>query len=259
MKIQTNNTNPKIGTSAYFIWKACRDLGHTALLANEYDTSADMVINVDGSKHVDEIPGKPFIFWDTDSFYHGPPEKNIWTRLFIGGCPEDLAKYPKGSIYLPHAFDEDLHRPVEINRKADVVFVGNHSPLYQERNEMIDRLKKLFDVSDTETKFDISYTIAMNRGRLIFNRSLGKKNIPMRFFEGMAIGALLQNYNDNLDELATPHEHYIPYTDEEDLIKQIRYYLDHPEKRMKLAKNARKHALKHHTYKHRVKTILSYI
>ena len=89
--------------------------------------------------------------------------------------------------------------------------------------------------------------------------SLGEKNIPMRFFEGMAIGALLENYNDNLDSLATNGEHYIGYTSFDDLVAKIRYYLDHNTARNKIVRKARKHALKHHTYQHRAKEILKYV
>lgn len=257
MKIQTNHTEPLTGYSTYFIWKACKDLGHEALLANDYDSTADVVINVDGSPHVESISGKPSIYWETDSFFHGPRTGKTWTHLFIGGCPEDMVKYPDGTVFLPHACDPEIHKKADAEQEHDIVFVGSHNGLYSQRLEIMERLKDKYKVLDSETPFDQSYAQTLSRGKLIFNKSLGEKNIPMRFFEGMAIGVLLQNYNDNLDPLATAYEHYVPYSSYEDLENQIDFYLSHEDERERIAKQAREHVLQHHTYKHRVETMLS--
>lgn len=259
MKVQTNNTSNN-RTSAYYIWKALIDLGHDALLASEYSEDADLVLNIDGEDPVQLLLGKPSIYWDCDSFFHSPNDLAFTSQhVFIGGSPEDLARYPKGTIYLPHACDPDIHKNMNEAQDFDIVFVGNHLPIYKKRMDMVNLLKDKYTVLDSETNFGTPYATEMSKGKLIFNMSLGDKNIPMRFFEGMAIGVLLENYNDNLDSLATSHKHYIPYKSYEDLLKQVDYYLSHDADRKAIAQNARKHVLKHHTYKNRVQTMLSYL
>lgn len=234
-------------------------MGHKVLTADEYDESADLVINVDGSPHVKSIEGKPSFYWETDSFFHGTSVEKTWTHLFIGGCPEDLSRYPKDTVFLPHACDPEIHKKTDVTQDYDIVFVGSHVNLYQERIEIVNKLKNVYKVLDTETPFDETYAKELSRGKLIFNKSLGEKNIPMRFFEGMAIGVLLQNYNDNLNSLATPYTHYIPYTSYENLLDKIDLYLSDEEERKEIEREARQHVLEHHTYKQRVEKMLSYL
>lgn len=256
MRVKTNcsiNEGPG-GSSAWYITKAIKELGHELVTGYE----ADLVLNIDGMPLIDSLPGAKYFFWDCDSFLHGPPETQ-YDKLFIGGCPEDLERYPKGTVYIPHAFDEEIHKPHNVKKEFDIVMIGNtDNNLYYKRNEAVKELAKHFSVYHTQIEFGEPYAEAMSKGKLIFNMSLGEKNIPMRFFEGMAIGALMQNYNSNLDSLARKNLHYIPYKDD-DLIIKARAFLEYDEEREALARRAREHALKYHTYKHRAKEILSYV
>lgn len=260
MIIQTNYTGKGVGeSSAYYIWKAIGDLGHVALKADSLEIP-DLIINIDGQLPVQKIPGVPYFYWETDSFFHGPhPEPQIFDKLFIGGSPEDLVNYPPGTIFLPHAFDDEIHRPHPEAQEFDIVMIGSINHLYAERQRLVQVLRGHFSVLEEQSDFGEPYAKALSRGKLIFNRSLGEKNIPMRFFEGMAIGCLVENYNDNLDPYATAYEHYIPYTTDEELVKNVAYYLKNEDKRLEMANKAREHALNNHTYKHRVQTMLEYL
>lgn len=258
MKIKTNcSLNDGPGkSSAYWLTKAFNDLGHEIVTGYE----ADLVINIDGMRPVDSLPNAKYFFWDCDSFLHGPTEDiSKYDQVFIGGSPEDLSRYPEGTVYIPHAFDQDIHKRHDVEQIFDVVMIGNtDNNLYKKRNELVNKIGKHFNIYHDQIEFGEPYAKAMSKGKLIFNHTLGEKNIPIRFFEGMAIGALLENYNENLDDLATKHVHYIPYT-EDDLLIMIDYYLTHDDIRENLIKNANEHALKHHTYKHRAERILSYV
>ncbi len=257
MRIKTNcsiDAGPG-GSSAWYLTKAFKELGHELVTGYE----ADLVINIDGMPHVDRLPGAKYFFWDCDSFMHEPNESTLaFDKVFIGGCPEDLEKYPKGTVFIPHAFDPEIHKPHDVDQVFDVVMVGRKDSTYAKRNRTVDILKEHFTVYHEQAPFGEEYAKAMSMGKLIFNQSLGEKNIPMRFFEGMAIGVLLENYNDNLDGLADKDQHYIPYTDET-LVELVRYYLKFDDERERIRSKARKHALKYHTYKHRAKEILSYV
>ena len=255
MRIKTNcsiDAGPG-GSSAWYLTKAFQDLGHEIVIGDE----ADLVINIDGCDYVDRIPETPYFFWDCDSFIHEPTPN--YDKTFIGGSPEDLDRYPEGTVFLPHAFSEDYHKEQDVDKEFDVVMIGRIDDTYIERNRVLKLIDDKFKLLAGQEDFGIPYSEGMSKGKVIFNQSLGEKNIPMRFFEGMAIGCLFENYNGNLDELATPFEHYIPYYNDKDLMIKLYYYLNHPEEIDLIKKQARKHALSNHTYKHRARKILEYV
>lgn len=242
------------GSSAWYLTKAFHDLGHEIVTENP-----ELIVNIDGQPLAPRIMGVPYFFWDCDSFFHGPPTETF-DKLFIGGSPDDIGKYPLDSIYLPHAFDPEIHKRHDVEQEYDLVMIGNaFTGMYEERNRLVSLLQTKYKVLHIETPFGDEYAKAMSRGKLIFNRSLTDKNIPMRFFEGMAIGALVHNDTGNLDSLATKFEHYIPYIFDEELLTQVDYYLSHDDERIELAKRATKHALANHTYQNRAETILGYL
>ena len=234
-------------SSAWYLTKAIRDLGH------ELTDDADLVINVSSLDPVEKIPGKPYFLWDCDSFWHRQPKED-YDRVFISGSPEDLVRYDPGTIFLPHAFDEQIHRPMYVVKDYDIVMIGCASSLYKKRNKLVETLASNFNVLHTQTDFGKDYAIEMSRGKLIFDRSL-EDNIPMRFFEGMAIGVLLENENKYLREYATPGKHFIEYN-KHNLVEKADHYLKNDDDRNQMRIDSRINALEKHTYKHRVLRIL---
>lgn len=257
MRVKTNcsiDAGPS-GSSAWYMTKAIQDLGHE--LVDGYE--ADLVLNIDGMPHVDRLEGAKYFFWDTDSFMHDPNETTLaFDKVFIAGAPEDLAKYPKGTVFVPHAVDLEYHYPRTDKKEVDIVMIGNMGSMYYERNKLVKNLSEHFTVYQDTAEPGDDYANKMSLGKLILNRTLGERNIPMRFFEGMAIGTLLENYNDNLDEFATEGLHYIGYTDE-NIVDKVKYYLAHDEERENIAKEGRSHVILNHTYQDRAKVILSYV
>lgn len=257
MRVKTNcsiDAGPG-GSSAWYMTKAIKELGHELV-----DDKADLVFNIDGMPHVDRLPGARYFFWDCDSFMHEPNESTLaFDKVFIGGSPEDLERYPEGTVYIPHAFDPEFHKPHDVKKEFDIVMVGRKDETYAKRNRLVKSLRdEGFSVYHEEVPFGHPYAEAMSRGKIILNMTLGEKNIPIRFFEGMAIGCLFENYNDNLDSLAVEGKHYVGYT-HENIVDKIRHYLRHESERVRMAKKARIHALKYHTYQHRAKEILKYV
>lgn len=257
MRIKTNcSLDSGIGcSSAWYLTKAFKELGHELVTGYE----ADIVINIDGMPRIDRLPDAKYFLWDTDSFLHGLAAQDTYDKIFIAGAPEDLVKYPPGTVYLPHAFDPGFHNPHDEEKEFDIVMIGSMTNIYTERMRLINSLRQRFTVLEETRDPGHEYAKALSRGKLIFNRSLGEQNIPMRFFEGMAIGTLLHNDTGNLDEFATPHVHFIPYKDERDMLIQAEYYLNHDDEREEIARASREHALSNHTYKHRAEEMLSYV
>ncbi|MFA5393868.1 MAG: glycosyltransferase [Candidatus Ratteibacteria bacterium] len=78
-----------------------------------------------------------------------------------------------------------------------------------------------------------------------------------RDFEVPLTGAAyLTTYHEELARCFRPDQEMIFYTDEEDLVKKLKYYLKHPEKAMEIGLAGRKKALDEHTWKKRWQKIL---
>lgn len=84
--------------------------------------------------------------------------------------------------------------------------------------------------------------------------------IPLRAMDIMGCGGfLLTNYQRDFEDLFEADVDYVYYTDNEDLLYKIDYYLSHTEEREAIARNGYQKVKENHTYEHRIKEILSLI
>lgn len=89
-------------------------------------------------------------------------------------------------------------------------------------------------------------------GRLI------KSGIPLRAFDVMGAGEfLLSNYQADLLDLFVPGEDFVYFESKEDMMEKIGYYLSHGEERQMIAKNGYDKVAAKHTYRHRIREMLS--
>lgn len=98
------------------------------------------------------------------------------------------------------------------------------------------------------------------QSRINLNISLRsiKSGIPLRAFEIMGSGGfLLSNYQEDFLEDFTPGVDFDYYESKEDLLQKIHYYLTHEEERAAIAKNGHDKVAQAHTYRDRVKEMLS--
>ena len=80
-----------------------------------------------------------------------------------------------------------------------------------------------------------------------------KSGIPLRAFDIMGSqGFLLTNYQEDFLDCFTPDEDFVYYTDQEDLLGKIEYYLSHEQERREIARNGYEQIQRHHTYEHRI-------
>lgn len=90
----------------------------------------------------------------------------------------------------------------------------------------------------------------------------GKKgaDIPMRVFETMANGQamLLTNTYEGLgyEDLFQEGLHYVAFHSEEDALEKALHFARNPLEAIEIARTGQQHALAHHTYDHRCKTIV---
>ncbi|MBO5283356.1 MAG: glycosyltransferase [Lachnospiraceae bacterium] len=80
-----------------------------------------------------------------------------------------------------------------------------------------------------------------------------KSGIPLRAFDIMGSrGFLLTNYQDDFLDCFIPDEDYVYYTNTEDLLSKIEYYLSHEKERLEICRNGYEKILSHHTYDCRI-------
>lgn len=257
MRIKTNcslEAGPG-SSSAWYLTKAFSELGHDIVTGHE----ADLVVNVDGMPHVDRLPGAKYFFWDTDSFMHEPNESTLaFDKVFIGGSPKDLERYPEGTVFLPHAFDPAYHFYCNVPKEFDLVFIGRTDNIYSKRNNLMRDLSARYKMFIASAEPGIDYSYQMSKGRVIFNMSLAD-NIPMRFFEARAIGCLVQNRVTGIDDYCIDGEDCFIYDEDNPLYDVIDNLLANPKMIERVSKKSRKEVFAKHTYKHRAKEILSYV
>lgn len=102
--------------------------------------------------------------------------------------------------------------------------------------------------------------LVFHQSRINLNISLRsiKSGIPLRAFEIMGSGGfLLSNYQEDFLEDFTPGVDFDYYESKEDLLQKIHYYLTHEEERAAIAKNGHDKIARAHTYRDRVKEMLS--
>jgi spore maturation protein CgeB len=92
-----------------------------------------------------------------------------------------------------------------------------------------------------------------------FSYSVDKHQLKGRVFETMHAGAmLLESSNPQTAALFQDGVDYVSFSDKEDMINKINYYLAHDEERKMIAKSGREKLLRYYNSKLFVKKILSH-
>ncbi len=102
--------------------------------------------------------------------------------------------------------------------------------------------------------------LVFKKSRINLNISLRsiKSGMPLRAFDIMGSGGfLLSNYQEDFFENFTPGIDFVYYESEEDLLQKINYYLNHEDERIAIAKNGHDQVAAAHTYRDRVREMLS--
>lgn len=84
--------------------------------------------------------------------------------------------------------------------------------------------------------------------------------IPLRAFDIMGSGGfLVSNYQEDYLGLFEPDEDFVMYFSYEDLLDKVDFYLKNDTERKRIAMNGYEKVMAHHTYLHRVQTMLSVV
>lgn len=192
----------------------------------------------------------------------------------------------KKTRWLPFACDSQLHKLVEVTHKekqkygSDIVFVGSY---YSNRADILSRLtdfnlaiwgpgwdklpsnhplRKHINCRQIEPD-DWLKIYCASKIAVIVHYQDGK--VPCyqaspKVYEALACKtfALVDNQKD-VRTLFEDGKHLVIFNDPDDLREKIKYYLNHPEEREKIAEEGYKEVIKKHTYVHRIKKMLDII
>lgn len=186
---------------------------------------------------------------------------------------------------LPFCCEPSIHRPIKLTPEerreygSPVCFVGNNQGAYCQREKVLEALLE-FDLKVWGTGWEKSSNPAV-RGRwagraatgldmarvysaseITFNvtypHSITQPN--MRTFEAPACGILM--INDDLEgvpQFFTVGKEIDVYRSISDLKEKLRFYLDHPEDRRRMAEAGRERAHRDHTYHLRMRQMMDCI
>ncbi|HTU23475.1 MAG TPA: glycosyltransferase [Gemmataceae bacterium] len=161
------------------------------------------------------------------------------------------------AFWLPLACDPDIHRRYTVPKCHDVCFVGHLAP--GPRADLVACFQKRFPSCFVGQRYFEDMARAYSESRLVFNRSI-RNDVNMRVFEAAACGSLLVT-NDLSDkgqqELLRAGEHLIVYSEAEEMLDKMAYYLCHEEEREAIAAAGRAAVLQQHTYRHRMERLLA--
>jgi GT2 family glycosyltransferase/tetratricopeptide (TPR) repeat protein/2-polyprenyl-3-methyl-5-hydroxy-6-metoxy-1,4-benzoquinol methylase/glycosyltransferase involved in cell wall biosynthesis len=159
--------------------------------------------------------------------------------------------------WLPLACDPAVHRPHNRPKEFDVCFIGN-LPVGP-RTEILERLRHRFPNTFVGRRYFDEMAQTYSAARTVLNRSI-RNDINMRVFEAVACGSLLatNDLRDNgQDELFRDGVHLATYTDAEDLLDKVAFYLRRPELRARIERAGREESHAKHTYRLRMERMLA--
>lgn len=155
-----------------------------------------------------------------------------------------------------YACDPDFHKPHKVDKIYDVGFIGQSGG--DDRDNYLKLIAETFpksliagDIPNEKVPLELS------KCKVLFNH-IRTEEINIRFFENLAIGAQVATHAPALHLFAIEDEHYVTCKTPQEAIEKIQSLLDDDARREKMAKEARKHAIKYHTYDHRIKSMLKF-
>ena len=146
-----------------------------------------------------------------------------------------------------------------------------------ERHEILELLGKRYgmvlytneiskQISGVENRGPVDYYNGMpyvfRQSKINLNISLRsiKTGIPLRAWDIMGNGGfLLTNYQEEMLEYFEPDKDFVYYTNYNDLVEKVDYYLKHEGERVKIAKNGCYKVRSEHTFRKRVEYIMEMV
>ncbi|MFA5879874.1 MAG: glycosyltransferase [Candidatus Margulisiibacteriota bacterium] len=207
---------------------------------------------------------------DPDVYFDNGRKYCSWYDIYYTNSLYALNQLYKNSDnckLLPFAASPQLHKPMKVPKKYDVVIVGHARA---DRIVLVNKLKKKFKIGlfgngwyknrNTEVH-GLDHVKAINSGKLYLsfaNTSAGYTNVKVGLFEAAACGVpVITNYFKEVESYYTFGIDILGYTNELMLISLIKLYLKNNVLRQLMAKNIYKKTLSRHTWWHRWNIIIN--
>lgn len=161
--------------------------------------------------------------------------------------------------WLPLACDPDIHGKRTLDEVWDIGFVGRlNSEVRANRLQLLNDRYRVNDYKLFYPKEKIAKIYSQSR--IVFNSSING-DLNMRVFEGLASGTLVvtDRIENGQSELFKNGIHFVEYTNDQELIDILDYYLEHADERERIAQAGHDLAISEHTYVCRCQAILETI
>jgi hypothetical protein len=212
------------------------------------------------SKEISESK-KLKIFWSIDSHCILQQHQELCKLLKIDILLNSTESYipmfeglVNKSYWFPNSYPDDLIFPKKLDQTIDVGFCGN----LINRGHLINHLDK-YNIKKDIFVIGDDMVNSINSYKIHFNCNISN-DINYRTFETTGCGTfLLTNYTPGLEKLFDIGKEIVVYDSIENLDNKVKYYLDNPEERNKIAKAGHERAKKDHTYYERAKKLIDII
>ncbi|MBR1702164.1 MAG: glycosyltransferase [Lachnospiraceae bacterium] len=167
------------------------------------------------------------------------------------------------------------HDSVESVEYLFAQYVINRQITAMERKELLGEVAERFGLDLYTPDQDFRMKGCTNHGKVDYydmapyvfktakiNLNISLRSIlagmPLRAFDVMGAGGfLLTNFQPDFLEFFVPGEDYVYFESKADLLDKVAYYLAHEEERKQIAENGFRKMEEQHTYRHRVREMLS--
>lgn len=203
-----------------------------------------------------------------NDYYHGVQ----WLELGA----KDMICLPMCAVDPEFHYPRDLSASEQDEYACNVGFVGTLLPanLYSERVEALQTVAEfglgiwsVHDIPESLQPYRRGSALGdtmmrvMSASKISLNThgNFMRYGGNMRLFESLGVGAFqLVDNRVGVREWFTPDEHLVIYDNFDDLREKVQYYLAHDDERNAIAAAGREYALQHHTYDHRVQTLMQH-
>lgn len=249
-----------------FYKEGLEELGHEVMIPPRLADDADISIVIKQQDNTKTLPGTKVLIYtdnyDRDRKYlDGIAKLGVYDYIFLPNLDPEIDN--ETFFWLPCSYSPKRHYPIHCEeRTIPCLFIGTKHPnraWIANRPELItiygngwgDGIKPVYGTEKMEM---------YGQSNMVLNFHWNKWGTNMRFYEALATQRLML-----CDSVVGAREmgfevgkHYVEYSDRGELAEKIKYYLEHPKVREKIAMAGFK-AVQDHTYKARMEKMLEVV
>jgi hypothetical protein len=180
-----------------------------------------------------------------------------------------FVEHPLGHIHwLPYACDLEYFRPSAATRDLDVAFIGKlicwsserKGVLDDSRQRIMERIGRHWKTNELRYYRQAEIPEIYSRAKIVLNMPLAD-DLNFRTFEAMSCGAMLltRRVDNGQEILFEEDEHFAAFSDEDELLEKLAYYLSHAEERRAIADAGLKEVRQHHRLDSRIQQLFDFV